>query len=55
MYLHKIKPKLYKVDGSDLTGLDRVVGLATPTGLTGGSDRSTWNPSRIRILVDLDP
>ena len=42
---------------SGLTGLDRVAGLATPTGLTGGSDRSdrsTWSPSRIRTLVDLD-
>ena len=42
---------------SGLTGLDRVAGLATPISLTGGfdqSDRSTWNPSRIRTLVDLD-
>ena len=35
---------------SGLTGLDHVAGLATPTGLTGGSDRSIWNPSTTRTL-----
>ena len=38
---------------SGLTGLDHVAGLAIPTGLTGGSDRSdrsTWNPSTTRTL-----
>ena len=38
---------------SGLTGLNHVAGLATPTGLTSGSDRSdrsTWNPSTTRTL-----